>query len=79
MSAGAPKRTGGVVIRVEDGGNRSGTVGRFDGAFVVAGVEALKIETTLGLGFPETEVVGVAGAISRDHDIVRYRKNFLTT
>ena len=42
-------------------------------------IEALQVETTLRLALPQTQVVGVLGGITRNHDIVRDSKDFLST
>lgn len=67
-----------MVIGVQNRGDRRGTVrGRYR-SFVVASVERVEIESTLGLGFPKPQVVSGLGVASGDHNVVRDGQDLLS-
>ena len=42
-------------------------------------IEGIQIESSLGLAFPEPQVVGTLGSIAWNHDIVCHGQHFLAT
>ena len=42
-------------------------------------IERVQIESSLGLAFPEPQVIGAPGSIARNHDVVCHGQYFLAT
>jgi len=64
-----------VVVGVQDSSDGLGVLTLLDGPIVVSGVERLKVEASLGLCGPETDVVGVDGVVARDGAVVGHGKD----
>lgn len=64
-----------LVVGVQDSSDGLGVLTLLDGPIVVSGVERLKVEASLGLCGPETDVVGVDGVVARDGAVVGHGKD----